>query len=1298
MIRKWIAALTMAAMIGGLMPGIVQAEAISYQISPQYDSGSPFVEGMASVKKDGKSGYIDSEGNPITAFKYDFAHNFKDGLAVVGVKSGSTAKFGIINRQGKELTELIYDDAIAVGNGYGVVRVLGKSDNVWVDGKAGLVGPKGIIAPPIYEEINPPSDGTILVKKDGKYGYLDAAGKKLTDLIYNHAYVFSDGYGLVYTDKEIGFVDTQGKLVYARPSGTSSYSDFSEGLAKVSVDGKYGYIDTYGTMVIAPKYDEAWFFNQGLSYVTLNGKSGYIDRAGKEVVPLKYDEVSTSFRNGLALVANGEDYIPQSSEGEYFGNEGNKDYVVLSNKKFGFVNGAGKEVVSLQYDYAEEFVRGYARVSKGGTGAGSYYHGGKFGYIDTAGREVVPLRYDYVGGDMFDSFRGFTEGLSPVSNGGTGTVFDYSGGLWGYVNAQGVEVTPLKYTYVWSFNEGMGRVEQNGKYGFVNASGQEIIPPIYDDAGDFYNGFAEVSKGGKRGYVDVQGNEVTGMIYSDSRRFLEGTALVQESSSRKLGFLRNPLPQVEPVVIRVASQGAGKPSTVTLSSGTANAVIYYTLNGGDPLSNLSNSETQEYTAPFAVGKSVKIQAIAVAKGMQMSPLAAMDYKQTYVKGNAAVAPAPGSGGNGESQSGGNGSTPSNTGAGFTDTQTHWAKLTIQWAVDQKIVSGYPDATFRPNKSVSEPEFLKMLLGAFPDIKIEAAQNGAAWHTPYFKAAAQYNWPLLQEADAKGFNRGQVARLLAGTQGFSFEQTKDAVQYVLDLSIAGGKTSRTVEGFAVNDPLTRAEAITLIQNMKERAFKLSKADNAVKAAAAEFQVRGLIIGDTEQTLLAKLGQPARKDVSEYGFQWYIYNQDYANYVQVGIQSGRIVGFYTTSDNWSSARGIKLGSGQEDVAKRYGTGTSSIYKEEYGLSVNLAKIYEQDESYVTLFMDKFNNNRVTSLQIIAKPVEDGMKELYAPETAALKKAFALQSLDLVNATRTRYGLPVLQWDEAAARVAEKHSEDMREQKYFAHISPQGQEPDGRFDDAGIAYGTVGENIAADQRSIIYAHEGWMNSEGHRRAILGPWERLGVGIAFNAGNAMHPMDKAMNMYYTQNFYSRKGVVITDQYEELLQKDKASQAAKELEKQYPFHDQMFELYVLRKSLDSNGQNVNYYGVRNIEAFTLPPYSAIYITAGTSMVRFEDDYYNYHFGGKLVVANHSSQPRKIKAGELDYTNLDQIYRSSMGTVTGADGTSTTLTPTGPYVRLIQFSGDFDETIDYKTYVEQKEIVSIRPWVTVKGK
>ncbi len=37
-------------------------------------------------------------------------------------------------------------------------------------------------------------------------------------------------------------------------------------------------------------------------------------------------------------------------------------------------------------------------------------------------------------------------------------------------------------------------------------------------------------------------------------------------------------------------------------------------------------------------------------------------------------------------------------------------------------------------------------------------------------------------------------------------------------------------------------------------------------------------------------------------------------------------------------------------------------------------------------------------------------------------------------------------------------------------------------GIVYTSAGENIAAGQINAIYAHEAWMNSEGHRKNILG------------------------------------------------------------------------------------------------------------------------------------------------------------------------------------------------------------------------
>jgi uncharacterized protein YkwD len=57
------------------------------------------------------------------------------------------------------------------------------------------------------------------------------------------------------------------------------------------------------------------------------------------------------------------------------------------------------------------------------------------------------------------------------------------------------------------------------------------------------------------------------------------------------------------------------------------------------------------------------------------------------------------------------------------------------------------------------------------------------------------------------------------------------------------------------------------------------------------------------------------------------------------------------------------------------------------------------------------------------------------------------------------------------------------------------------SGITYKSAGENIAMGQFDAIEAHEGWMNSLGHRENILNKdFTMLGVG--------------AKGEYYTQNF----------------------------------------------------------------------------------------------------------------------------------------------------------------------------------------
>lgn len=84
-----------------------------------------------------------------------------------------------------------------------------------------------------------------------------------------------------------------------------------------------------------------------------------------------------------------------------------------------------------------------------------------------------------------------------------------------------------------------------------------------------------------------------------------------------------------------------------------------------------------------------------------------------------------------------------------------------------------------------------------------------------------------------------------------------------------------------------------------------------------------------------------------------------------------------------------------------------------------------------------------------------------------------------------------------------------QYFNHTNLEGQSPFDRMKEDDFSFHLAGENLAYGQYSSIFAHEGLMNSLGHRENILRKdYEYLGVGVAFN--------DKSQP-YYTQNFYAK-------------------------------------------------------------------------------------------------------------------------------------------------------------------------------------
>ncbi|MBO0961704.1 CAP domain-containing protein [Neobacillus sp. MM2021_6] len=281
----------------------------------------------------------------------------------------------------------------------------------------------------------------------------------------------------------------------------------------------------------------------------------------------------------------------------------------------------------------------------------------------------------------------------------------------------------------------------------------------------------------------------------------------------------------------------------------------------------------------------------------------------------------------------------------------------------------------------------------------------------------------------------------------------------------------------------------------------------------FSVHNIELGATKEGIEHIVGQSNRETLNEYGAKWYAYHTNYQNFFMIMYDDkNRVAGLYTNQDLISSNNGIKLGSSKETVRAALGEPLTGIQK---GLTVFQLQenadydVYLLDEGYVTIFYDKHENNTVTAMQLINKEMEQKKHELYTSASPALKEGFELQLFDLTNASRVEHQLPILSWDDHVRETARKHSTDMAVNHYFDHTNLKGQSPFDRMKEDHIIFYLAGENLAYGQFSSIFAHEGLMNSLGHRENILRKgYKYLGVGVAFN--------DQSQP-YYTENFYAK-------------------------------------------------------------------------------------------------------------------------------------------------------------------------------------
>lgn len=139
--------------------------------------------------------------------------------------------------------------------------------------------------------------------------------------------------------------------------------------------------------------------------------------------------------------------------------------------------------------------------------------------------------------------------------------------------------------------------------------------------------------------------------------------------------------------------------------------------------------------------------------------------------------------------------------------------------------------------------------------------------------------------------------------------------------------------------------------------------------------------------------------------------------------------------------------------------------------------------------------------------------APTSPVEPNDIEKRAFEQTNLVRVKSGLPPFVWDADICRMARIHSENMWRQRYFSHVTPDGQRLRDRARAAGILrFSVLGENIAYTQGysdPAAFVVEQWMQSAKHRANILSTEFRAMAIGSFTGPDG--------SIYLTQNFITR-------------------------------------------------------------------------------------------------------------------------------------------------------------------------------------
>ncbi|NDB34447.1 MAG: hypothetical protein EB023_03685 [Flavobacteriia bacterium] len=243
-----------------------------------YEEVSDFHEGLAIVMDNGKFGAISPSGERVIDCKYDVISDFHHGRAIFSINE----KYGLIDRNDHIILQAKYDDIQSVFD----TLFLFMENSLY-----GIMDSKGeVILAPIYCDVNVLKDNKVKVFMDNKTGIINSSLVELVGVEFDDIIAFNGGY-IIKKNGKYGVMDALGKTVLSLQFDL--ISDNSSPNLSVQLGHKFSFLRIRDWKFVTPwtetykGWTEISGFNGSTYLVKKKGQHYWSDTTGKIMKPLK---------------------------------------------------------------------------------------------------------------------------------------------------------------------------------------------------------------------------------------------------------------------------------------------------------------------------------------------------------------------------------------------------------------------------------------------------------------------------------------------------------------------------------------------------------------------------------------------------------------------------------------------------------------------------------------------------------------------------------------------------------------------------------------------------------------------------------------------------------------------------------------------------------------------------------------------------------------------------------------------------------------------------------------------------